>query len=150
MMDKQGRKLAGLIEEIIYHFGPKGIDDECCGERISPGEIHALRTVSRLDVCTMQDISRSVSVTKGGATRIVARLEDKGLVYRGQDQKDGRVCCVTLTEEGKVLLKRIEDQLTNKMLTILAAMDPSMRDILLISLNLFVLASQQQRTGNKG
>ncbi|MCE5263868.1 MAG: MarR family transcriptional regulator [Deltaproteobacteria bacterium] len=149
-MDTQGRKLAGLVEEVIYHFGPKGIDDECCGERISPGEIHALRTVSRLDVCAMQDIARSVSVTKGGATRIVARLEDKGLAYRGQDQKDGRVCCVTLTEEGKALLKRIDDQLTNKMLTILGAMDPSMRDVLLISLHSFVRASQQQMTDNKG
>jgi DNA-binding MarR family transcriptional regulator len=143
-MDAQGRKLAGLVEEVIYHFGPKGIDDECCGERISPGEIHALRTVSRLKVCTMQDIARSVSVTKGGATRIVTRLEDKGLVYRGQDQKDGRVCCVMLTEEGKALLKRIEDRLTNKMLTILASMDPSMRDVLIISLNSFLLASRQQ------
>jgi DNA-binding MarR family transcriptional regulator len=148
-MDTQGRKLAGLVEEVIYHFGPKGIDDECCGERISPGEIHALRTVSRLDVCTMQEIARSVAVTKGGATRIVARLEDKGLAYRGQDQKDGRVCCVTLTEEGKALLKRIEEQLTNKMLIILAAMDPSMRDILLISLNSFVLTSQQQMPNHK-
>lgn len=149
-MDTQGRELAGLVEEVIYHFGPKGIDDECCGERISPGEIHALRTVSRLDVCAMQDIARSVSVTKGGATRIVARLEDKGLACRGQDPKDGRVCCVTLTEEGKALLKRIDDQLTNKMLTILGAMDPSMRDVLLISLHSFVRASQQQMTDNKG
>lgn len=149
-MDTQGRKLAGLVEEVIYHFGPKGIDDECCGEKISPGEIHALRTVSRLEVCTMRDIARSVSVTKGGATRIVARLEDKGLAYRGQSQKDGRVCCVTLTEEGKALLKRIEDRLTNRMLTILAAMDPSMRDVLLISLQSFLLASRQQMPGHKG
>jgi DNA-binding MarR family transcriptional regulator len=143
-MDTQGRELAGLVEEVIYHFGPKGIDDECCGERISPGEIHALRTVSRLEVCTMQDIARSVPVTKGGATRIVTRLEDKGLVCRGQSQKDGRVCCVTLTEEGKALLKRIEDQLTTTMLTILAAMDPSMRDVLIISLHSFLLASREQ------
>lgn len=149
-MDTQGRRVAGLVEDVIYHFGPKGIGDECCGEKISPGEIQALRTVSRLHVCTMQDIARSVSVTKGGATRIVTRLEEKELVCRGQDQKDGRVCCVTLTEEGKAILKRIEDQLTDKILPILSAMDPSMRDVLLISLNAFVMMYQQQMTGNKG
>lgn len=148
-MDTHGKKLAGLLAEIIYYFGPQGIDNECCGERISPGEIHALRTVLRLDICTMQDIARSVFVTKGGATRIVARLEDKGLAHREQDKKDGRVCCVTLTDEGKSLLTRIDDRLTNKMMTILAEMDPSMRDILLISLNSFLLISQQQMTGNK-
>jgi len=143
-MDAQGKQLAGTLAEIIYCFGPQGIDNECCGEKISPGEIHALRTVLRLDICTMQDIARSVFVTRGGATRIVARLEDKGLACRQQDQKDGRVCCVKLTEEGRSLLNRIDDRLTRKMKTVLAAMDPPMRDILLISLNSFLQASQQQ------
>lgn len=148
-MDAQGRKLAGMLAEIIHGFGPQGIDNECCGERISPGEIHTLRTVLRLDPCTMQDIARNVFVTKGGATRIVARLEEKGLARRKQDQKDGRVCCVTLTEEGKALLSRIDDRLTHKVLTILAEMDPSLRNILLISLDSFLRISQQQIAGHK-
>lgn len=148
-MDTQGRKLAGFLAEIIHGFGPQGIDNECCGERLSPGEIHTLRTVLRLDVCTMQDIAMNVSVTKGGATRIVARLEDKGLAQRKQDQKDGRVCCVTLTGEGAALLNRIDDRLTQKMLAILESMDPAMREILLISLESFLRISRRQRTGDK-
>jgi len=43
-----------------------------------------------------------------------------------------------LTKEGKSILIRIEDQLTNKMSVILAAMAPAMRDILLISLQSFL------------
>ena len=148
-MDTQGEKLAGIMAEIIYYFGPQGIDNECCGEKISPGEIHALRTVLRLDTCTMQDIARSALVTKGGATRIVARLENKELAHRVQNQSDGRVCCVKLSDEGKALLNRIDDQFTHKMLTILAAMDPSLREILLISLNSFLQASRQQMTDHK-
>lgn len=146
-MDTQGRQLAGLVEDIIYHFGAQGMEEECCGEKITPGEFRALRTALHFDVCTMQDIAKNVSVTKGGATRIIARLEAKGLAQREQDQKDGRVCCVTLTEEGKLLMSRIEDELTSKMLTILAAMNPAMRDILLISLNSFLKTVQQQMSG---
>lgn len=148
-MDPQGEKLAGILAEIIYYFGPQGIDNECCGEKISPGEIHALRTVRRLASCTMQDIARSALVTKGGATRIVARLENKQLAHRVQNQRDGRVCCVKLTEEGETLLNRIDDRLTNKILAILRAMDPSLREILLISLNSFMQASRQQMTDPK-
>jgi len=146
MMNTQGRQLAVLVEDVMYCFGEQGMEGECCGEKISPGEFRALYTALRLDVCTMQDIAKSASVTKSGATRIVARLEDKGLAHREQDQEDGRVCCVTLTEQGKSLLSRIEDQLTNKMLTILAVMDPAMREVLIISLGAFLQAARGQMT----
>ncbi|OPY08058.1 MAG: HTH-type transcriptional regulator Hpr [Syntrophaceae bacterium PtaB.Bin095] len=146
-MHAKGRQLAGLVEDVMYYFGVQGMEDECCGEKISPGEFRALRTALRLDVCTMQDIARRASITKGGATRIITRLEEKGLAHRVKDQKDGRVCCVTLTEEGESLLSQIEDQLTNKMMAILEAMDPAMRDILIISLNSFLQTARRQSSG---
>ena len=146
-MNAQTRRLAGLLQDLMFHFGAQEIGDECCGEKISPGEFRALRTALLLDVCTMQDIARRASITKGGATRIITRLEEKGLAQREKDQKDGRVCCVTLTEEGESLLSQIEDQLTNKMMAILEAMDPAMRDILIISLNSFLQTARRQSSG---
>ncbi len=146
-MNAQSRRLAGLLQDLLFHFGAQEMEDECCGEKISPGEYRALHTAMRMDVCTMQDIARSLSITKGGATRILARLEDKGLAHREKDQKDGRVCCVTLTEEGKSLLDRIEDRLMNKMAAMLEAMDPALRDILIISLNSFLQTARRQIAG---
>ncbi|MCX5828567.1 MAG: MarR family transcriptional regulator [Deltaproteobacteria bacterium] len=144
-MDEQARQLAGLIENMMYCFGTQSLDGECC-ENISHGEFRALHTALHQSTCTMQDIARKAVVTKSGATRIVHRLEEKGLARREQDQKDGRICCVTLTEEGKSLMNRIDDQLTNKMQTILATMDPAMREILIISLGAFLQAAQGQMT----
>jgi len=144
-MDEQARQIAGLIENMMYCFGTQSLDGECC-ENISHGEFRALHTVFHQCACTMQDIAKKAVVTKSGATRIVQRLEEKGLARREQDQEDGRFCCVTLTEEGKSLMNRIEDQLANKMQTILAAMDPAMREILIISLGAFLQAAQGQMT----
>ena len=144
-MDEQARQLAGLIENMMYCFGTQSLDGECC-ENISHGEFRALHTALHQSTCTMQDIAKKAVVTKSGATRIVHRLEEKGLARREQDQKDGRICCVTLTEEGKSLMNRIEDQLTNNMQTILAEMDPAMRKILIISLGAFLQAAQGQMT----
>ena len=79
MINAQGRELAGMIEDIMYLFGSQGMEEECCGEKISAAEFRSLRAALRSDVCTMQDIARSASVTKSGATRIIARLEEKGL-----------------------------------------------------------------------
>jgi len=143
-MDAQARQLIGLIENMMYYFGMQSMEGQCCNENISHGEFRALQAALHQNICTMQDIAKTAVVTKSGATRIVGRLEDKGLANRQQDQKDGRICCVTLTEEGKELLNRIEDRLLNKMRTILAAMDPAMREILVISLCSFVQAAEQQ------
>jgi hypothetical protein len=53
---------------------------------------------------------------------------------------------VTLTDDGKSLLNRIEDQLMNKIQTILAAMDPDMREILMIALHAFCQSADRQMT----
>jgi DNA-binding MarR family transcriptional regulator len=143
-MNEQARQLVGIIENITYYFGMQCIDEQCCDEKISHGEFRAMQTALRRNICTMQNIAESAAVTKSGATRIAKRLEDKGLAIRQQDQKDGRICCVTLTEEGRALLNGIEDRLINKIRDILAAMDPAMRDILVISLTAFVQAAEQQ------
>jgi DNA-binding MarR family transcriptional regulator len=139
----KARQLAGLIDDIIYHFGSYNMA-ECC-EGISHAEFRALRAALREDGCAMQDIARSAVVTKSGATRIISRLEEKGLVKRKQDKKDGRVCCVELTPGGRSFLNRNEDNLMDEIASILNRMDPSMRDILLISLDAFVRASDSKQ-----
>ncbi|MEN6487856.1 MAG: MarR family transcriptional regulator [Smithella sp.] len=142
-MDEQIRQLAELIEDMTYDFGSQNMDGVCC-ENISHGEYRALRTVLRLDKCTMQDVAKSIAVTKSGATRIVSRLEEKKLVHRINDQNDGRVCCVQLSEEGKSLISRLTEEPAKRMEAILSAMTPDMRQILLIGLRAFVETALNQ------
>lgn len=148
-MDKQARQLAELLEDMMYYFGTHNMSGNCC-ENISHGEFRALRAISRLDRCTMQDIAKSIAVTKSGMTRIVSRLEEKKLVRRTNDQNDGRVCCIRLSKEGKSLLSRLTEEPAKRMQTILSAMAPEMRQILLIGLRTFVeTALDQTFSGNK-
>jgi DNA-binding MarR family transcriptional regulator len=109
------------------------MSNNCC-ENISHGEFRALRVISRLDRCTMQDIAKSIAVTKSGATRIVSRLEEKKLVRRMNDPNDGRICCIQLTKEGKSFISRLTEEPAKRMAGILSAMAPEMRQILLIGL----------------
>jgi len=145
-VDEQARQLAELIETMMYSFGTQSMDGECC-ENITHGEFRALHAALHQEVCTMQDIAQKGLVTKSGATRIVARLEDKGLAYREQDRNDGRVCCVQLTEAGKSILSRIEDRLAQRIKSILTEMGPAMREVLIISLGAFVRSAQRQMAG---
>lgn len=147
-MNDQIKELANLIEDMMYDFSAHNLDSECC-KNISHGEYRALRRLARMDMCTMQDIAKSISVTKSGATRIISRLEEKNLVRRIQNQNDGRVCCVQLSKEGEKLMSEIAKRPANKIMTILAAMDPNMRQILLTSLNAFFQTALDQTAKNK-
>lgn len=144
-MDEQIRQLNELLENMMYDFGTHNMSVNCC-ENISHGEFRALRTMSRSEKCTMQDIAKSIAVTKSGATRIVSRLEEKNLARRVHDQNDARICCVQLSKEGKSLLLRITEEPSKKMAAVLEAMAPDMRQILLIGLHAFAKTAINQKT----
>ncbi len=89
--------------EIAWHFGPKGLNGECC-ENLTMPEFIALDKVSTTPNCAVQDVGHSLGFTKSGATRIVNRLEKKGYVQKIKSHEDARVCCVEITESGKQVL----------------------------------------------
>lgn len=90
--------------EVAWHFGPKGLNGECCDNLTMP-EFIALDKVSASHNCPVQDVGYSLGFTKSGATRIVNRLEKKGYVNKIKSFDDARVCCVVITERGERVLK---------------------------------------------
>jgi DNA-binding MarR family transcriptional regulator len=51
-------------------------------------------------VLRMSDLAERVLLSPSGLTRLVDRLEDRGLVRRSQDPADGRVALASLTDRG--------------------------------------------------
>jgi DNA-binding MarR family transcriptional regulator len=89
--------------ELAWHFGPKGLNGECC-ENLTMPEFIALDKVASSPNCPVQDVGYSLGFTKSGATRIVNRLEKKGYVEKVKSHKDARVCCVEITRSGEQVL----------------------------------------------
>ena len=54
----------------------------------------------------MHELARTILVTRGGLTRLVARIEKAGLLRREPDPADGRGLYAVLTEEGLESLRR--------------------------------------------
>ncbi|MGE5281840.1 MAG: MarR family winged helix-turn-helix transcriptional regulator [Chloroflexota bacterium] len=52
----------------------------------------------------MTDLAQAVMLSSGGLTRLVGRLEGRGLVQRIPDPRDARSFYATLTEDGSALL----------------------------------------------
>ena len=102
-------ELSRSLLEIVWHFGPKGLNGECCDNLTMP-EFIALDKVSSTKDCPVQDIGISLGFTKSGATRVVNRLEKKGYVKKIKSHDDARFCCVDITEKGELVLKSTDSR----------------------------------------
>ncbi|MDD3059135.1 MAG: MarR family transcriptional regulator [Sphaerochaeta sp.] len=93
----------GLLE-IAWGFGPKGLDGSCC-QNLGMAEFLALENISKVNECPVQQVGYSLGFTKSGATRVVNKLAAKGYVTKTMGDKDARVCCLTVTENGRAILE---------------------------------------------
>jgi DNA-binding MarR family transcriptional regulator len=77
------------------------------GTDLSPSLTSALATIERHGPLTPSELAEIERVKRPSATRIVAKLEQAGLVDRAADPSDGRVSLVTASREGRTLLRRL-------------------------------------------
>jgi DNA-binding MarR family transcriptional regulator len=121
------------LREIVWHFGPKGLDGECCAN-LSMAEFLALEKVAETPDCPVQEIGRQLGFTKSGATRVVNRLERKGYVQKIRSNQDGRICCVVITETGEEVLRSADVGYFNQLERVFSRMPKSttrqMKDML--------------------
>ena len=93
------------------------------GVDLGPSQIAALATVERHGPLSPSELAKVERIQRPTATRIVRHLEEAGLVERVKDPEDGRVSILTISAEGRALLKRLRERKTAYLARRLAAMD---------------------------
>lgn len=75
-------------------------DDNVWAE-VTRVEYDALYTLSKApDGMSMAELNHGLLMTQGGVSKLVARLERRGLIQRTADPHDRRATCLALTAEG--------------------------------------------------
>ena len=77
------------------------------GTDLSPSQTAALSTIDSSGPLTPSELAALERVQRPTATRIVARLEEEGLVERAADPADGRSFIVSATSEGRALIRKL-------------------------------------------
>ncbi len=77
------------------------------GTDLGPSQTSALATIERHGPLTPTELARAERIQRPTATRIVARLEEAGLVERIADPSDGRSFTVSVNAQGRALMKRL-------------------------------------------
>lgn len=79
---------------------------------LSPSLTAALATIERRGPITPSELADIEHVQRPTATRLVARLEEEGLVERARDPSDGRACLVSPSGHGRAALGEIRGRKT--------------------------------------
>jgi DNA-binding MarR family transcriptional regulator len=77
------------------------------GTDLGPSQTSALATLDRHGPLTPSELADLERIQRPTATRIVARLEEAGLVERVADPADGRSFTVSATSAGHALMKKL-------------------------------------------
>jgi DNA-binding MarR family transcriptional regulator len=72
------------------------------------GRFEAMLIMRRLGTCRVLDVSRELSVTVGGTSKLIDRIEATGLCVRTANPDDRRSSLITLTERAQGVLERGE------------------------------------------
>jgi DNA-binding MarR family transcriptional regulator len=77
------------------------------GTDLGPSQLSALASVERHGPLTPSELARIERIQRPSATRIVARLEEAGLVERVADPTDKRSFTVAVNADGRALMNKL-------------------------------------------
>jgi DNA-binding MarR family transcriptional regulator len=82
------------------------------GTDLGPSQVAALATIERQGPLAPSELAERERIKRPTATRILARLAEAGLVERIPDPTDGRSAIVSVTPDGRALLRRLRQRKT--------------------------------------
>jgi DNA-binding MarR family transcriptional regulator len=102
------RDLSGLAAQLrlVITRTARRLRQEAASD-LGPSQTAALATIERHGPLTPSELARTERIQRPTATRIVARLEEAGLVERVADPADGRSFTVSATADARALMKRL-------------------------------------------
>lgn len=100
------------------------------GLDLTPTQVAALVGIERHGPQTPSEIAARERIQRPTATRMIARLEQRGLVVRTPDPADGRVSVIALTDEGARLVREQRSRKTAFLARRLETLDASERELL--------------------
>jgi DNA-binding MarR family transcriptional regulator len=117
--------LAGHLRHTIARAARR-MRQEAGGE-LSPSLTAALSTVELHGPLTPSELAKRERIQRPTATRVLARLEEEGLIQRTADLYDRRSSLVAITQKGSALLDELRTRKTAFLAERLESLEPEER-----------------------
>lgn len=127
------RGLQNAIRALVRRFSlTERADVACCGMTVA--QAATLQALGVDGPMRMTDLGRRLGIAPSTLTRNLRRLEERGLVERSEDPEDARAFVIGLTRAGRAGAARVERQDEEFAESVLEAIDPERREVVLDSL----------------
>jgi DNA-binding MarR family transcriptional regulator len=143
---EQARRLHRAVTELVRRYQFRDRNEICCFG-ISVSQCYTLEALARAGTLTMGGLASRMQLSVSTMTRVVDQLVAHGLVQRGVDAEDRRVCCVEPTSKGRQLLERISAELLKGERAILDKLPGEHRESVIFALEGLVRAVDEWRGG---
>ncbi len=100
------------------------------GAELSPSQTAALVTIERHGPLTPSELAERERVQRPTVTRVLARLEEAGLVDRAGDPTDRRSSLVSISPDGRALLESARARKDAYLARRIDALEPAVREAL--------------------
>ena len=100
------------------------------GADLSPSMNAALATIERHGPLTPSELAERERVQRPTVTRVLARLEEAGLVVRAADPQDRRCSLVSISDDGRALLGTMRERKDAFLARRIDALEPADREAL--------------------
>ena len=100
------------------------------GADLSPSMTAALATIERHGPLTPSELAGRERVQRPTVTRVLARLEEAGLVVRAADPQDRRCSLVSISDDGRALLGAMRERKDAFLARRIDALEPADREAL--------------------
>jgi DNA-binding MarR family transcriptional regulator len=97
------------------------------GTDLGPSQAAALATIERHGPLAPSELAERERIKRPTATRVLANLEKAGLVARVRDPEDGRSSILSITSDGRALLRGLRERKTAYLARQLRDLDPADR-----------------------
>lgn len=121
------RELAARLHSTAIHLlRHVRVEDRETG--LTPARLSALSVLVFGGPRSLGELADAEQVTAPTMSRIAAALVDRGLVTRDPDPEDGRAVVLGATSEGRRLLEAGRDRRVERLLELLASLEPAERE----------------------
>lgn len=124
------------LERLARILGQVGPDEVCC-EGLTQRQCAILRTLVAQEGARISDLAASSGITPSAMTRVLEKLEARGLVERVRGmQEDGRAAAVRITEEGRRTRAQLDELMRARTSAIVQSIPEQLRSGVLESLEI--------------
>jgi len=114
-------------------------------DQVTPSQLSALVSIEREGPVTLGELAALESVQPPTMTRIVAGLEEQGLVQREVDPADRRISRVRMTSQARKLLERNRSRKTAYLASRMRGLTSEDRDVLARAAGLLERMTEDER-----